>query len=92
MTIEEIRNMPVVMKPKDLPPNGGHESLIRAYAMLEKVVDLMMRGVPNDVIFELLAEMGWHRLRDHNEALRSITGRVQSSWYPRGEIKEDGDD
>lgn len=35
---------------------GIHESCLRSYQLLEKVKDYLRRGVPADVLLELIAE------------------------------------
>lgn len=53
MSIIEIRNMP-----RSMTCSGGtHESVFRAYHIVEKLRDLLKRNVPADVLLELLDEM-----------------------------------
>jgi hypothetical protein len=57
MRIAEIAAMPRVIEA--IPPGtrGVHESVLRAYQILEKAKDLMRRNTPVDVVLELIAEM-----------------------------------
>lgn len=50
MNISTIRKMPTVT-------DKSHESVTRAYHILEKVKDYLKRGVPVDVLLELIEEM-----------------------------------
>ncbi len=55
MQIHQIRLMPTTVV-GDVG-SGLHESTLRAYQILIKVEDLLKRGVPTDVVLELIEEM-----------------------------------
>lgn len=58
MRIAEINRMATVVELSDYASCGGvHESVLRAYNIVNKVRDLLKRGVPADVILELIDEM-----------------------------------
>jgi len=52
MYIHQIREIPTCSEhPR------SHESMTRAYHILAKVKDYLKRGVPNDVLLELIEDM-----------------------------------
>ena len=51
MKWKEISKLPTVSTDKN-----QHESITRAYQILEKVKEYMFRGVPSDIILELIEE------------------------------------
>lgn len=55
MTISEIRMMPTCIVGDT--GSGAHESVLRSYQILEKVCEYLRRGVPADVVLELVREM-----------------------------------
>lgn len=57
MRISDIRNRKTTVN--EIPPNctGVHESVLRAFQILDKVKHLLHRGTPADVILELIDEM-----------------------------------
>ncbi len=54
MKLRQIAAMPTLTR--EVPENS-HESVLRAFWILEKVKDWLRRGVPADVILELVAEL-----------------------------------
>ncbi len=54
MKIAEIANLPRTV---DAPSGGVHESVLRAFQILQRVKGFLERGVPGDVIMELIREM-----------------------------------
>lgn len=60
MTIREISEMPVVISRgyfDSYGTNGVHESVLRSCGVLDRTKDFLRRGVPADVILELIEEM-----------------------------------
>lgn len=53
-TISEIQKIPTAYGDA---PERVHESVMRAYHIVEKVKDYLKRGVPNDVLLELISDM-----------------------------------
>lgn len=56
-TITEIQQMPTTTGEPPMVRYAVHESVLRAYNILEKVKDYLRRGVPADVLLELIADM-----------------------------------
>jgi len=57
-SIEDIRRMrTTVTHIGEYNVGGEHESTLRSYQILERVKEWLNRGVPADVILELIAEM-----------------------------------
>lgn len=54
MTISEIGYMPTTI---ELPNQKIHESVLRSYNIMQKVVDLLRLKTPHEVIIELIEEM-----------------------------------
>ena len=62
LTWREIAEMPAIISPRlgeTLEPGcrGVHESVLRGYQLVAKVKDYLARGVPADVILELIDEV-----------------------------------
>lgn len=55
MKIHEIREMPTTVT-RDTG-NGVHESVLRAYQILQKVQYWLREGVPTKIVLELIEEM-----------------------------------
>lgn len=57
MTICEISKLPTSVR--DIPSGcaGVHESILRAFQILDKVKYLLASGVPSPIVLELIAEM-----------------------------------
>lgn len=57
MRCSDIREMPTCID--DIPPlsKGVHESVLRAFHILEKTKEWLEKGVPDIVILELIADM-----------------------------------
>ena len=53
MTFEEIRLCPTTFSGE----HGVHESIFRSYQILELVKDYLRRGVPSDVVLEIIEEL-----------------------------------
>lgn len=55
--ISDIRKMPVLVE--EIPPGakGVHESVLRAYNILEKVKHLLEEKTPSKIVLELIREM-----------------------------------
>ncbi len=53
-TINEISFLPTTIREAS---GNTHESIMRAWNILEKVKDYLRRGVPQDVILELISDM-----------------------------------
>ena len=54
-TFYEIRDLPVIVETES--GDHIHESTLKAWNILERVKDWIKRGVPGDVILELIEEM-----------------------------------
>ena len=57
MNIKEISELPSTVQRIPTHGFGVHESTLRAYQILRKTKDYLKRGVPADVILELIEEM-----------------------------------
>lgn len=59
MRLDAIRALPTVVDPTRWPFQDAptHESVLRAYQILDKVKYLLAEGVPPKIILELIAEM-----------------------------------
>jgi len=57
MNIKSISEMPTCVETIPAGCKGVHESTLRAYQILKKVKNFLERGVPQDVILELVEEM-----------------------------------
>lgn len=57
MKIYEIREMPICVDEIPAGAKGVHESTLMAYQILQKVKSYLRRGVPADVVMELIEEM-----------------------------------
>ena len=55
MTFLEIANQATTVK-GDLR-HGVHESVLRSFCILEKVRELLQRGVPADVVVDIIDEL-----------------------------------
>ena len=56
MRLCDIRAFPTTVK-LPIEASGIHESVFRSYQCLEKVRDLLTRGVPADVLVELIDDL-----------------------------------
>ena len=76
-----IANMPTVLTRKHVSETeagtkGWHESILRAYQILEKVKWLLEKNTDHQVVLELIALMesdefqpyGWHQERYHEDS------------------------
>lgn len=63
-----VLNMPTVMDTKDVPNNakGIHESVFRSYHIVEYVRELLERGVPGDVVLDILKSLQEEPPMDHS--------------------------
>jgi len=57
MDIASIRGFPTLIEKIPAGSAGVHESVFRVFQILEKTKDFLRRGVPNDVVLELIEEM-----------------------------------
>jgi len=55
-TWTHIRTLPTSVTEVPRECSGVHESCLRSYQILEKVKEYLVRGVPADVILELVVE------------------------------------
>lgn len=53
-TLTDIRGFPTSIRTND---RTAHESVLRAYQVLEKVKDLLRRQTPADVVLEIIADL-----------------------------------
>ncbi len=58
MNIHEIAHLPTRYD-RVSADIGVHESIFRAYRIVQKVKDLLGRGCPNDILLELIEVMEW---------------------------------
>lgn len=57
MNIIEIAKMPTDVRQIHEGSSGVHESVLRAYQILEKVKELLDAGTPTEVVMELIETM-----------------------------------
>lgn len=57
MQISEIQKLPVCVSEIPRGCSGVHESTLRAYHILDRTKDYLRRGVPPEVVLELIREM-----------------------------------
>ena len=57
MRCSDIREMPTCIDPIPINAKGAHESVLRAFHILEKTKEWLKKGVPDIVILELIADM-----------------------------------
>lgn len=57
MTIRQIMEMPTVVTEVPCGCSGVHESVLRAYNILERVKEWLSSRVPADVILDLIDEL-----------------------------------
>ena len=57
MTISEIANRPRIVTEIPVGSKGVHESILRAFSIVEKVKYLLENDVPGKIILELIEEM-----------------------------------
>jgi hypothetical protein len=55
--LQDIQKIPTCVDAIPAGAKGVHESVLRAYQILERVKDYLRRGVPGDVTLELIKEM-----------------------------------
>jgi len=83
MPYKTIANMPTVLKPEDVTDShckGWHESLLRAFHILQKVKWLLEKGTDNEVVLELIRVMesndfqpyGWHQEQYREQSVPGI--------------------
>lgn len=69
MKWSEIRVKPSTIKRVPKGCTGVHESILRSYQILEKVKDYLKRGVPADVILELIEEAEEYKITEIHEEI-----------------------
>lgn len=57
MKIIQIHQMPTSVDEIPVGTKGVHESMLRAYQILEKAKEYLALGVPSGVVLDLIAEM-----------------------------------
>ena len=65
MEIKSISEMPTCVDSIPVGSKGVHESTLRAYQILERTKDFLKRGVPQDIVLELIEEMESTGTRDY---------------------------
>ncbi len=64
MILSEIRNFPTTI---DQGANEArfHESLLRSWHIVQKVKELCLKGVPHDVLFEIIEDLEHAPTKDY---------------------------
>ncbi len=57
MSLGDIRRMPTSITEIPLGSSGVHESCLRSFHILNKVIDLLMKGTPAEVILEIVEDL-----------------------------------
>jgi len=57
MKLKALAEMPRIINPREGYGDAIHESVFRSYNLLEQVKIWLRRGVPGDVVLELIEEV-----------------------------------
>ena len=82
MKLSEIRNFPTTI---DTGTNGQrfHESLLRSYHIVQKVIELCERRADHEVIMELIEDMRSAPQTDYDGSERQDSSAVRPSAFKK---------